>query len=72
MSRALVGYVKTLPLAVEGDTYDLLTFLDDLLGRITANAGSNKVVLPIFQTFHLLLEEGCLTPVADDEGGLKR
>ncbi|KAG2010206.1 TBCD protein [Coprinopsis cinerea AmutBmut pab1-1] len=72
MSKALANYTKNLPLVADGGGYDLVSLLDDLLGRVFANSGSNKIVLPIFQTFNVLLDEECLEPLSEDERGRKR
>ena len=64
--------MKSIPVTSEGDDYSVASFVDDLLDRATLNITSNAVVIPLFQTFNLLLEAEILHRLADDSDGYTR
>ncbi|KAG6896922.1 hypothetical protein C0992_005258 [Termitomyces sp. T32_za158] len=49
--------------------YDLHTLVEDLITRAKSNLTSNTTVLPVFQTFNVLLEGDALTEIFDDPVG---
>ncbi|TFK27742.1 TBCD protein [Coprinopsis marcescibilis] len=71
MSKALAGITSALPVA-DGTGYNVLSLLDDLLDRVTSNGNANKLVIPIFQAFNVLLEENCLELSVEDDRGVER
>ncbi|KAJ7175827.1 armadillo-type protein [Mycena filopes] len=72
VGRSLVEYSKGLPLAGDGHSkmgYNLLTLAGDLLRHARANFTSNGVVVPVLQTFNVLLEADALRRLAGDSQG---
>jgi tubulin-specific chaperone D len=57
-SLGLVAYARSLPLG--GVTYNLVNLAQDLINHAKANTSSNAVVIPILQTFTILLEADVL------------
>ncbi|KAJ2930923.1 hypothetical protein H1R20_g6183, partial [Candolleomyces eurysporus] len=72
VSSAVVEYMKSIPTTSEGDEYSVAAFVDDLLDRATSNITSNAIVIPLFQTFNILLEAEILHRLADDSDGCTR
>ncbi|THH16982.1 hypothetical protein EW146_g3747 [Bondarzewia mesenterica] len=69
-ANSLVAYVRKLQLAAtEKDTYDLRSFSADLIAHARKSLGSNNVVVPVLQTFNLLLEADTLDALAEDAKG---
>ncbi|KAJ6512250.1 TBCD protein [Mycena vitilis] len=71
---SLVGYSKSLPLSAKEDAdtglgYNLVALARDLLNRARANLSSNGVVIPILQTFNVLLEADSLRRLTEDLQG---
>ncbi|KAJ6508836.1 TBCD protein [Mycena sanguinolenta] len=74
---SLVNYSKNLSLA--GDVsaeveeaklgYNLVTLVQDLLAHARANLTSNAVVVPVLQTFNVLLEADALRRLSEDPKG---
>lgn len=72
MSISLVEYALTLPVSCKDETgYDLRCLVQDLVKRTTGNLSSNNTVIPILQTFNVLLEADALESLYEDEEGLK-
>lgn len=72
MSQSLVAYAQTLPVHSADSEYDLCGLASDLLVQVKGNLGSNNTVIPVLQTFNVLLEADALEPLFDDAEGLKR
>ena len=72
MSQALVTYARTLPAARREEGYDLRSLAADLLAQVRGNLASNNVVIPVLQTFNVLLEADAFEELYDDSEGLKR
>ncbi|EMD39955.1 hypothetical protein CERSUDRAFT_45983 [Gelatoporia subvermispora B] len=73
VTAGLISYAQSLPVtSVEKDRYDLLRFIRDLMSQISRNFSSNNVVIPVLQTFHILLEADVFEPLAEDDQGLNR
>ncbi|ETW81590.1 hypothetical protein HETIRDRAFT_383952 [Heterobasidion irregulare TC 32-1] len=71
-ANSLVGYVRKLPLAVtQSDAYDVQTLAADLVAHARRSLGNNNVVIPVLQTFNLLLEAETLDVLAESPEGLK-
>ncbi|KAF8208916.1 TBCD protein [Mycena galopus ATCC 62051] len=71
---SLVEYSKSLPLA--GDVsaeaklgYNLVALAGDLLAHARSNFTSNAVVVPVLQTFNVLLEADALRRLTEDSKG---
>lgn len=60
-----MSYVRSLPVSNGG--YDLPTFLEDLVQYAKTNSAANAIVIPVYQTFNVLLEGDALSKVSDDE-----
>lgn len=66
-------YSKVLPLAVDPEVgYSLAGLTSDLLGHARANLSINSVVIPVLQTFNVLLEAGALRRLPEDFQGENR
>ncbi|KAJ7044089.1 TBCD protein [Mycena alexandri] len=69
---SLVGYSKGLALTGDGHAemgYNLVTLAGDLLRHARANFTSNSVVVPVLQTFNVLLEADALRRLPEDSQG---
>ncbi|GJE97138.1 tubulin folding cofactor D C terminal domain-containing protein [Phanerochaete sordida] len=70
VSQALVAYARTLPVeSAEG--YDLRELAADLLAPVRGNLASNNAVIPVLQTFDILLEADAFEDLYEDVEGLK-
>lgn len=72
---SLVEYSKSLPLAGDTDPeigYNLVELAGDLLSHARANFTSNGVVVPVLQTFNVLLEADALRRLQEDSHGETR
>lgn len=78
VSASLVAYAQSLPVrnsdkGGEGEAaYDLYGLTADLLAQAKRNLTSNNVVIPVLQTFEVLLEADVFEELAGDDDGLKR
>lgn len=72
VSQSLISYVQSLPVASEDGGYDMRGLVSDLLNQVKGNLSSNNIVIPVLQTFAVLLEADALEPLYDDTDGLKR
>ncbi|KAF7314250.1 TFCD-C domain-containing protein [Mycena kentingensis (nom. inval.)] len=76
VARALVKYSKALPLDADGDQdraergYHLCGIGSDLLGHARTNLAANSVVVPVLQTFNVLLEADVLGRLSEISHGL--
>ncbi|CCM03543.1 uncharacterized protein FIBRA_05677 [Fibroporia radiculosa] len=71
VSAGLIAYTRTLPVAAEGTAYDLCGLARDLLAQAKRNLGANSVVVPVLQTYNLLLEADVFEPLATNLAGLE-
>ncbi|KAF8158379.1 TBCD protein [Crassisporium funariophilum] len=72
VGNSLVQFAKRLPLAPCSTTgYSLLELVVDLIGHAKAHMTSNAVVLPVFQTFNLLLEADVLRQLPNEQLGMQ-
>ncbi|KAJ7250897.1 armadillo-type protein [Mycena haematopus] len=73
VGQSLVEYSKNLPLAGEEAPakmgYNLVALARDLLAHARANFAKNAVVVPVLQTFNVLLEAGALRRLVEDPEG---
>ncbi|RPD62432.1 ARM repeat-containing protein [Lentinus tigrinus ALCF2SS1-7] len=70
VTSALIGWASKLSVAVsEPDRYDLRNLARDLLGQARANIISNNVVVPVLQTFNVLLEADIFENLPQDPDG---
>lgn len=73
MGLSLVEYSKALPLAADPETgYSLAALASDLLGHARANLTANGVVVPVLQTFNVLLEADALRRLPENSQGETR
>lgn len=71
MGASLVSYVGSLPVSVVHGAYDATSLVEDLLDDVKAHVTSNLIVVPILQTFNLLLEGGALNGLSDSFRGIE-
>ncbi|KAG6877463.1 hypothetical protein C0993_007080 [Termitomyces sp. T159_Od127] len=72
LAASLISYVKLLPITSEDQGYDLHTLVEELTARAQSNLTSNTIVLPVLQTFNILLEGDALNKIFDDLMGSRR
>lgn len=73
MAASLIAYVHSLPVTPgEGHDYDLAGFAEDLLGHARSHLASNIVVIPVLQTFNVLLEADAFRRLSEYPNGLDR
>lgn len=71
VTRSLVTYAQSLPLVATPSTrYDLCGLAKDLLAPAAQNLSANNVVVPILQTFNVLLEADAFDPLPEQPSGL--
>ncbi|KAF9808522.1 hypothetical protein IEO21_07853 [Rhodonia placenta] len=71
VTRSLVKYAQSLPLVATPSTrYDLCGLAKDLLAPAARNFSANNVVVPILQTFNVLLEADAFDPLPEQPSGL--
>lgn len=69
----MVSYAQALPLTdVTGKAYSLVGLVGDLVNHAKSNMITNAVVVPVIQTFTLLLEADALRQLPADSTGLKQ
>lgn len=74
-SEAILAYARSLPFndestlddETENYSYDLSTFISDLLLIANENPKSNALVIPILHTFNILLEGDVFLSVSQDK-----
>ncbi|KAI0354961.1 TBCD protein [Trametes cingulata] len=72
VASALVTYALQLPIASDApDKYDQRGLARDLLAQAQKNPGSNNVVIPILQTYNVLLEADAFENLPQDAQGLQ-
>ena len=72
MSASLVAYAQGLPVNDGSASYDLYRLAADLLDLAKRNLTSNSTVIPVLQTFNVLLDADALEQLEEDTDGLKR
>ncbi|RDB18014.1 Tubulin-specific chaperone D [Hypsizygus marmoreus] len=70
LSTSLISYVKSLPLTSEGVEYNVSTLVEDLIAHAKSQITSNSVVVPVLQTFNVLLEGDALMRLAANSRGI--
>ena len=55
----------------QSDAYDVQTLAADLVAHARGSLGNNNVVIPVLQTFNLLLEAETLDVLAENPESLK-
>lgn len=71
VSTSLSAYARSLPASGTTDAYDLVTFAKDLIKYAQANLNSNNIIIPVLQTFNVLLEAGALEKLSSDDSGIR-
>jgi hypothetical protein len=73
VSNSFVEFAQVLPIARSLETtYSLLELVSDLIDFAKTNVTSNTVVVPVFQTFVLLLEADVLRELGAESDGRER
>jgi len=68
----LVKFAKDLPLVNNPtSTYSLSELVVDLIDHAKSNMTSNAIVVPVFQTFNILLEADVLSQLPNEASGLR-
>lgn len=68
-----MDYVCSLPIAnAENIGYDLLGLAKDLIDHARSHITFNATVVPVLQTFNVLLEASALTRLDQNADGMKR
>jgi len=52
--------------------YSLLQLIADLIQHAKSNMTSNTIVIPVFQAFNVLFDDGALNPAVEQVAGLAR
>ena len=69
----LVKFAQALPLVKhQSSTYSLSELAVDLIDHAKSNMTSNAIVVPVFQTFNILLEADVLRQLPNEVVGLRR
>ncbi|KAG5635355.1 hypothetical protein H0H81_011556 [Sphagnurus paluster] len=71
LATSLVSYAKSLPLSDQSAKYDVNTLIEDLISQAKSQIMSNAIVIPILQTFNVLLEADALSRLSEDSRGLR-
>jgi hypothetical protein len=66
----MVAYARSLPPSTSGAAYDLVGLVDDLLAHAKLHITSNSVMVPVLQTFNVLLEADALETLSRDPVGV--
>ena len=73
VTASLVAYVRNLPVnTTKPGGYDQCGLAQDLVNQATRNLSSNNVVVPVLQTFNVLLESDVFEALPEDSTGLAR
>lgn len=73
VSSSLVSYTHQLPVKSRDPSgYDQVTLVDDLVAHAKSHVTSNAVVIPVLQTFNILIEANALDRLSDDNEGVRR
>jgi tubulin-specific chaperone D len=66
------GFARTLQIDAPDATYDLISLVDGLIDHAKSHISSNNVVVPVLQTFNVLLETDVLRGMSCNPKGLQR
>jgi len=73
VSSSLVAYAQALPVSSSATSrYDLVTFVGDLISHAKAHLTLNATVIPVLQTFNILIGREALDRLHDNTEGLKK
>ncbi|EDR13279.1 uncharacterized protein LACBIDRAFT_322818 [Laccaria bicolor S238N-H82] len=73
IAKSLVDYIEELPVSSDStNSFSLLDLVNGLIERIKPNLSSNTIVVPILQTFEVLLEADGLRRLSDKPQGVER
>ncbi|KAF8635864.1 hypothetical protein AX15_000054 [Amanita polypyramis BW_CC] len=72
MTNSLIAYVKNLPTAAcTNGAFDVISLIDSLTELARRNFSNNNIVVPIFQTFNILLENNTIQRLSQHPSGLQ-
>ncbi|PCH40083.1 ARM repeat-containing protein [Wolfiporia cocos MD-104 SS10] len=71
VTAGLIAYARTLPATPPGTGYSLHGLAQDLLAQARRNVTSNNIVVPVLQTFNILLEADVFESLPGDPVGLQ-
>lgn len=70
MAKYLVDYIDSLPVTTEEPSrLDLTEFTNSVLDLARENQALNQIVIPVLQTFDVLLDGGMLGKLGDNDTG---
>lgn len=73
VSSSVVAYARALPIKpTDPSGYGLVNFVLDLVEHAKSHLTLNAVVIPVFQTFNILVEGDALDRLDEDGDGLRR
>lgn len=73
VTTSLVTYAKSLPIEDPSDShYDLVSLIEDILQHARSNLKLNAVVVPVLQTFNILIEGEAVDRVLKSPRGVIR
>lgn len=73
MATGLVTYAQDIPLQDPANSqYDLLSLISDILNYAKSNLKSNAVVVPVLQSFNILIEGEALDSALGVPSGISR
>lgn len=73
VTASLIAYVRDLPVnTTQPGAYDQRSLVQDLVDQASRNLSSNNVVVPVLQTFSVLLESDVFDALPEDPTGLTR
>ncbi|KAG6814258.1 hypothetical protein H0H92_015373 [Tricholoma furcatifolium] len=70
VGSSLVSYAKSLPVVTLGTGCSMKSMVDNLITRAKSSLSSNTIVIPVLQTFNVLLEGDALARLSDDHRDL--
>jgi tubulin-specific chaperone D len=70
VAASLVFYARSLPAKSSGTGYTLPGLVNDLLDHARSQMSSNTTVIPVLQTFNVLLEGDVLGRLSEDAEGI--
>lgn len=69
----MITYAKSLPVYLPAlSDYDLVSFVGDIIRHVKSNLKSNAVVIPVLQTFNILIVGDALDRLSEESSGIDR
>jgi len=72
VSSSVVAYAQALPITSSDPSgYDLVSFVGDIVAHANSHLTQNAIVIPVLQTFNILIGGDALDRLAENSEGLK-